>query len=328
MPATQAKFSPKEGKVTASVLNVRADPSTRNAPLGQLERGAAVHILDRSGNWYKIKFGDGVGYVSGDYVVIDAPSSVGGFLFEHGDLRTVLLEPPAADLIELRPNFSSRQKTVARAWNLQGGLLAALCNLTEIVEGAAVSVLCVESGGKGFGSDNRMIIRFENHIFWGQWGKNHPEEFNAHFRYSSQKPWQNHAFRLNLHDPWIPFHGKQNLEWLVFDFARRLDEPAAMRSISMGGPQIMGFNHSRIGYDSARSMFDAFQSDIRYQILGLFDFIKGPGVTSPIVEALQRNNFESFASFYNGPGQAARYGHLIGSYFTDFNNLRVPGGVV
>jgi len=73
------------------------------------------------------------------------------------------------------------------------------------------------------------------------------------------------------------FHGKQDQEWRVFEFARKLSEPAAMRSISMGGPQIMGFNHSRIGYDSAGEMFHAFESDIRYHVLGLFDFIKGSG---------------------------------------------------
>lgn len=118
------------------------------------------------------------------------------------------------------------------------------------------------------------------------------------------------------------FHGKQDQEWRVFEFARKLNEPAAMRSISMGGPQIMGFNHSRIGYDSAGEMFHAFESDIRYHVLGLFDYIKGSGTTSPMIEALQRNNFESFASYYNGPGQAAHYGHLIANHFEDFNDLR------
>jgi hypothetical protein len=85
----------------------------------------------------------------------------------------------------------------------------------------------------------------------------------------------------------------------------------------------MGFNHPRIGYDSVREMFDAFQSDIKYQILGLFDFLKGPGTTSPMIEALQRKRFEIFASHYNGQGQAAHYGDLIEGYFEIFNGLRV-----
>lgn len=95
-----------------------------------------------------------------------------------------------------------------------------------------------------------------------------------------------------------------------------------MRSISMGGPQIMGFNHARIGYDSVREMFNAFQSEIRYQILGLFDFVKGPGTSSPMIVALQRKKFEEFAARYNGPGQAARYGDLVESHFEIFNRLR------
>jgi hypothetical protein len=40
-----------------------------------------------------------------------------------------------------------------------------------------------------------------------------------------------------------------------------------------------------------------------------------------MIEALQRNNFEAFASYYNGPGQAAQYGHLIANHFEDFNDL-------
>jgi hypothetical protein len=67
----------------------------------------------------------------------------------------------------------------------------------------------------------------------------------------------------------------------------------------------MGYNHGAIGYDSAEEMFDAFSSGIRYQILGMFDFIKGTGSSSRMVQALERGQFDQFASFYNGPGQAA-----------------------
>ncbi len=56
---------------------------------------------------------------------------------------------------------------------------------------------------------------------------------------------------------------------------------AAMRSISMVGPQIMDFNHARISYDAVGEMFDNFQADIRFQILGLFDFLRDPGPLRP-----------------------------------------------
>lgn len=320
MPTTKSKI--KKGKVTASVLNVRRDPSTRRKPIGRLKRGTRVQILDRAGNWYKVKSGDLEGYVSGDYVVVHDPSPVSGFLFERADLRTTPLEPPEEERIRFQPGFTSRQRTVGRTWNRQGGLIATLSDFTDIDTSAAVAVLCVESRGKGFGPDGRMIIRFENHIFYRKWGKNNRNQFNAHFRYSSQKAWRNHEFRSNKYGRWRGFHGQQALEWQVFEFAKNLNEPAALQSISMGGPQIMGFNHATIGYDSAIEMFDAFESDIRYHILGLFDFIRGTGTTSPMIQALQRNNFETFASHYNGPGQASHYGHLIASHFEDFNAMR------
>jgi len=322
MPPTKPTPQSKKGKVTATVLNVRRDPSTKRKPIGRLKRGTSVQILDRTGNWYKIKSGTMEGFVSGDYLVVHDHRQVSGFLFERDDLRATPLEPSEEERIGFQSGFTSRQKTVTRTWNGQGGLISTLSDFTDINTSAAVAVLCVESRGKGFGADGRMIIRFENHVFYRQWGKFNREKFNSHFRYSSQKAWKNHEFRENPRGRWTGFHGNQGREWQVFEFARKLNEPAAMRSISMGGPQIMGFNHSQIGYDSAREMFDAFVSDIRYHILGLFDFIKGSGSTSPMIEALQRNNFESFASRYNGPGQAAHYGHLIADHFEDFNELR------
>lgn len=312
----------KIGLVTASTLNVRPDPSTRRPAVGQLKRGTRVTILQRHDGWFQIQAGLIEGYVYGDYLSILDERPDAGFLVEQEDLRTVSLEPPATDRIDLKPKFSARQKLVARTWSTQGGLLATLSDIIGVDAAAAVAVLCVESGGRGFGPDGRMIIRFENHVFWRQWGKRNADVFDAYFRFHPEKPWTHHQFREKKGGRWVNFHGSQEQEWRVFEFARALNEPAAMRSISMGGPQIMGFNHARIGYDSVREMFDALQAGIRYQILALFDFLKGPGTSSPLVVALQRKKFEDFASQYNGPGQAAKYGELIENHFETFTNLR------
>ena len=56
------------GKVTADVLNVRSGPGTSYSRIGQLTNGQTVTIVSSSNGWYKIKYGDGVGYVSKDYV--------------------------------------------------------------------------------------------------------------------------------------------------------------------------------------------------------------------------------------------------------------------
>jgi len=101
-----------------------------------------------------------------------------------------------------------------------------------------------------------------------------------------------------------------------------LNEAAAIKSISMGLPQIMGFNHAAIGYDSASQMCDNFQTDIRYHVLGLFDFLRGAGTSSPMLQALQRNQFELFAAKYNGPGQAAKYGEWIEDHYALFRALK------
>lgn len=314
----------KTGIVTASRLNVRPDPSTRRPPVGQLQRGTRVTILDGRNGWLQIRAGRIEGFVSGDYVSVLEDRPAVGFLGEREDLKSVRLEAPETEKIDVRPSFSSRQKVVARTWNGHGGLLARLSQIIGVDVGAAVAVLCVESGGRGFGPDGRMIIRFENHVFWRQWGRKNSAVFDVHFRFHPEKRWTQHQFREKRGGRWVTFHGNQGEEWRVFEFARVLNEPAAMRAISMGGPQIMGFNHARIGYDSVREMFGAFQAGMRYQILGLFDFLKGPGTSSPMVVALQRKKFEDFAAGYNGPGQAAKYGDLIESHFEIFRSLRIP----
>ena len=311
----------KIGIVSASALNVRPDPSTRKPAIGKLARKTTVDILERVDGWFKVKTLQIEGYVHGDYITIKETDPSSGFLYEREELKAVPLEPPTSEKITVRPNFSRREKVVARTWNTQGKLLQTLSGIIDVDQAAAVAVLCVESGGRGFSADGSMIIRFENHIFWRQWGKNHQDKFNTHFTSNPEQHWKDHKFRQNPTGKWTTFHGDQVGEWRVFEFARRLSEPAAMRSISMGGPQIMGFNHARIGYDSVLQMFEAFNSNIRYQTLGLFDFIQGPGSVSAMVIALQRKKFEQFATEYNGPGQAAVYAGLIEQHYEIFNNL-------
>ena len=268
------KKQTKKGKVIASRLNVRAGPSTRKVATAQLKRGAIVEILEREGSWYHIKAGDIAGYVYGDFISIQDSKPVAKYLFEDTVLASIALEPSENERIAIRQKLSARQKKAARTWNSQGNLLRALSEIVDIEPACAVAVLCVESGGRCFSVDGRMIIRFENHVFWRQWGKRHSSTFNKHFRYDRDKAWLRHQFRPAPSGRWRDFHGRQANEWQVFELARSLNAAAAMRSISMGGPQIMGFNHARIGYDAVVEMFDNFQADIRFQILGLFDFLR------------------------------------------------------
>ena len=294
------------GVVTASRLNVRPEPSTQRPPLAGLARGARLELLERLGSWYRIRSGEIEGYVHGDFVRLLEDEPAASFLRERPELAAVPLEAPQERRIETRSGATAREKQLARTWNRTGGLLGALGELVELEPGVALAVLSVESSGAGF-SGGRMTIRFETHLFWRQWGVLNRSTFELHFRFNSARPWTGHAFRLKPGAPWRNVHDDQAAEWRAFELASRLNEPAAKRSISMGAPQILGSNFARIGYDSVLEMFDAFSSGLRPQIIGLFDFIKGPGTGSPLLEALRRGRFADFAAGYNGPAMAAQY---------------------
>jgi hypothetical protein len=166
-----------------------------------------------------------------------------------------------------------------------------------------------------------MIIRFENHIFDKYWGVHQPTLYRQHFRFDPDRRWKKHLWRPSTTANWREFHDKQSGEWDVFEFARRLDSRAAMFSISMGLPQIMGFNHQVLGYDSVETMFETFSLSERDQLLGFFDFVCGPIADRRRLFALQEGDFETFAIHYNGAGQAARYAGLLQSALESFERL-------
>jgi len=60
---TQARYI-----VNADALNVRSGPSADTALVGQLKRNDRVEIIDRSGQWWKIKSGSIEGYVNSSFL--------------------------------------------------------------------------------------------------------------------------------------------------------------------------------------------------------------------------------------------------------------------
>jgi hypothetical protein len=210
---------------------------------------------------------------------------------------------------------------VALAWNNYGGLLTTLGGVLGLPPSVACAVLAAESAGAGFW-DGRLVIRFENHVFRSRWGKANPAVFDAHFKVDSRESWKGHAWRPGT-GAWRTLHTEgagQDEEWAVTTYARTLDEEAALQSISMGAPQIMGFNHTKIGFLTARAMFDAFSVDERVHVLGLFDFIRAD---HRLVRALRASDWTGFARIYNGTGQATDYGKRIGGYVADVRKLGV-----
>lgn len=313
-------------------LNQRSGPTTEHAILQMLPDQTAVTVLAEVEDWLYVRALDRVGYVTSSFIVrqriggfmpliISPGSPSGGFLRERQDLMGAALEPNAAEQLTLNPETANwTEQAVANAWNQFGALITRVAEMLEIDPAVALAVMAIESGGSAFAEDGRLLIRFEPHIFFEEWGKLDPERFAQHFRYDLNKIWEGHQWRPSPDQQWRDFHGNQQAEWEVFTFARNALAPeAALRSTSMGAPQIMGFNHEHIGYPSAQAMFEAFSTSAHAQIIALFDFVK---VEPARLNALRAGDFATFASSYNGPGQASLYATLIQDGVNTFNRLR------
>ena len=74
-PDVKPEATTKTGTVNASVLNVRSGASTSSSVIGSLNRGAKVEIVSTSNGWHKIKFKNGYGYVSADYIKVDSSNT-------------------------------------------------------------------------------------------------------------------------------------------------------------------------------------------------------------------------------------------------------------
>jgi hypothetical protein len=315
-----------ETGTTTANLNLRAGPSTAAAIHETLKSGTRLAILARQGEWLSVRVeGTGrEGFVHGSYVRLPSPEIVSGFLAQDAEVAAVPLAPSARKQAPSGAGDASR--TAARIWNAYGGLLSTLAARLGFEPETGVAVMAVESGGSAF-VEGRMVIRFENHVFFDRWGKAHRETFDRHFRFSATERWKGHEFRAAADQAWKSFHGRQAGEWEVLTFAEKLDRVAARESISMGLPQIMGFNAAGIGYAGVDAMFAAFGDPAtgeRAQVVGMFDFIKGARSTSPMVEALRSRDWAAFARRYNGPGQAEVYGGRLKSAYEAAKAL-VPG---
>lgn len=331
----------KAKKTTGTVnspegVNLRNGPASDQAILQLLQHQAELDVMHEEGDWLFVATGDGnAGHVHRNYVVrADAASqptapvvqpgaagsrAMAGYLAAMPELISAPLAPSAAEQIALGGSAGPGAKLLAGIWNRYGGLLNVLAAKLGIDPAVAVAVLAVESGGNAFGSDGRMIIRFENHLFYHYWGKQNPDRFAQCFTFNSDRCWEGHTWRSDPNQPFQEFHGNQGAEWAALTFAASLDDTAAKFSISMGLPQVMGFNHQRIGYANVQEMFNAFAADERNHVLALFDFIKAD---ASMVQALQSQNYSAFAAGYNGPGQADYYGGLIQKWVQGFGQLR------
>lgn len=140
---------------------------------------------------------------------------------------------------------------------------------------AVAAFIAVETGGKGFADNGKIIIQFE------------PTWFKRKAPYAPSGKWS-----VNKVDV-------QSKEWEAFNDAFAKDANAAMESTSIGLGQIMGFHYARLGYKSVGEMWDDAKKGIDRQIWQLGKFI---ATDSHLFYALKVKAWHTVATLYNGSG--------------------------
>ena len=83
-------------------------------------------------------------------------------------------------------------------------------------------------------------------------------------------------------------------------------------SVSMGLPQVMGFNYYVVGYSSAKEMFNAMSNSTKSQLDALFSALSYRDETGKsCLDPLRAGDFVSFGGCYNGVGRDQEYGSQI-----------------
>lgn len=146
------------------------------------------------------------------------------------------------------------------------------------------AVLDVETRGGGFDGKGRIKMLFEPHIFYRQLGP--VDQLQAVRMRVAYKDWGTRPY---------PADSFANLIT-----AMNINREAALRSASWGLGQIMGFNCSVVGYDTAEAMVKAFRDDEEVHLEAMVRFIEESGID----DELRRHDWAGFARIYNGPSYA------------------------
>lgn len=163
----------------------------------------------------------------------------------------------------------------------------------------------IEAGGKAFFPDGRVKILFERHVFY--------KELPAAKRAEAVR----RGLALPKRSPRTQYKDQVTADqrYELVKRAMELDETAAWRSFSMGGPQIMGFNCRLAGFQTPKDMFLAMRDGEDAHFDAFIGFVRSAG----LVDELQRKDFTGFTRGYNGPGQIPVYAPKLKQAYQRFS---------
>ena len=137
-----------------------------------------------------------------------------------------------------------------------------------------MAIIDVETPGYGFDpKTGKILIQFE------------PSWFKKHEPFAPSGKWSLNGVEV------------QSKEWIAFNDAFSIDKESAMKSTSIGLPQIMGFHFERLGYKSVGEMWDDFKKGEYQQVLALFRFVL---TDSKLSKAVRDKDYHMIAYIYNG----------------------------
>lgn len=154
-------------------------------------------------------------------------------------------------------------------------LVHVIANMFGFEEAVMLSFIEVETGGRGFNVDGKIMIQFEPH--W----------FKKKAPYAPSGKWS-----INKVDV-------QSKEWIAFNDAFAKNPDAAMESTSIGLGQIMGFHFKRLGFKTVGEMWDHAKESLQNQIWQIAKFID---TDKALKTAIQNKDWFTIAKIYNGAG--------------------------
>jgi hypothetical protein len=142
---------------------------------------------------------------------------------------------------------------------------------------ALMAVASVESSGRGFDDDGRIILRFEGHKFRGFTGG----------KYDQSHPHLSYPYRVQH----LKKHG-----YTAFSEAFQLDPTSALLATSYGLFQPMGFTHEECGFDDVHEFVEFLKVSERNQLIAFVGMVK----FRKLADEIQRKDWAGFARNYNG----------------------------
>jgi len=165
----------------------------------------------------------------------------------------------------------------------------------------------IESNGKGFSSDGRGVILYEPHIFSretrGQW-----DGYQIGGVSCSYPKWVPMGGKLPPACEFHPYNLDQLGRWGLLAFAAELDFEAALKACSWFGFQILGRNHSVLGYPTAWQFVLAGHEGEHASLDMAIAFL----IANDVLDDFRRKEWRRVITVWNGPGQ-------VDSYLKKFN---------